>query len=735
MNHSVYNWSFGMIQRFLVLLGLLCYLLLAGVPAGATPQKGDRPQTLPFSSGAWHGILDQHRDGQHEKVLEQLQALLETPNLERTLQHRAWLLSGKSLLALKRPQEARAFFEKVTDPELSDFDLWLYYRIQSHLAADEHPRAIYLLQLLLDHPAYPYYISRIQQDLLKHFQTEVELRQVFPLLEYAATHPQVLFRDFGIYQQYVAAAKLYRIKVPFEIHLLGWQFPKDDESARQVDQVLVQYKGRDIPDKAVQNRVRRLASLKLNPYLMQHLPKLAKGRAFKVRRKLGELYVQILLAERYFTKTLKLQKQGVLGKLFGFSKPEQLYWVMQANHGLKRTIAARTAVYKIERISKKSWLLPNAYRQMALNYKQRGEGKKAAFWWRRLILRFPEHNHTPEAHWEQAWYHYDGNGFTYALKSFEAGLNSGQLGLEGTARHLYWLGKTQLKLKRRQAARSSFRKLVNLYPNTYYGVRIRNEDPTLVPKSAKPRVFKTAWHRSPPPPTDREEHLIERCDFLLSVNEPRLAMSKLRSRLRRESTHALVWEASLLLNRYGQYHDLMRLAGNHYLMDLKRQGVQGQVWELAFPRAYWDLIQEAAKKSGIDPYFALAIMREESLFDPQAISRAKAMGLMQLMPFTAKEEARRQKIRLGTREAVFDPRINTRLGTGYLGRLAKHFQDELILTAGSYNAGPSNMKRWLKRWKGLPVDEFVETIPFLETRNYVKRVYRTFQIYKRIYQS
>ena len=147
------------------------------------------------------------------------------------------------------------------------------------------------------------------------------------------------------------------------------------------------------------------------------------------------------------------------------------------------------------------------------------------------------------------------------------------------------------------------------------------------------------------------------------------------------------------------------------------------------------MIQEAAKKSGIDPYFALAIMREESLFDPRALSRSKAMGLMQLMPFTAKEEARGQKIRLGTREAVFDPRINTRLGTGYLGRLAKRFQDKLILTAGSYNAGPSNMKRWLKRWKGLSVDEFVETIPFLETRNYVKRVYRSFRIYKRIYQS
>ncbi len=724
-----------MIQRFLMLLGLLASLLLGGTTGWATPQNDVSRLSQPFASGVWEQILDLYRNNRHEETLEQLRVLLNAPNLEPIMKRRAWLLAGKSALALNRPQEARVFFEEVNDPKLEDFDLWLYYRIKAHLVAGEHSRAIYLLQLLLDHPANSYYLTRIQQDLLEHFRTTAERRLLFPLLEYATLHPRMLFRNFQVYQQYVEASKLYGVEVPFEIHLLAWQYPKDEESAKQVNRILAKHKRRNVPGKAVLNRVHRLAGLKLNRYLMQHLPKLAKGRKFKVRRKLGEVYVQILLDKRYFSKLLKLQQQDVLAQLYGFSKPEQLYWVMQANHGLDRTLPARSAVYQLERANKKSWLLPNAYQRMALHYMQKGDRKKAGFWWRRLVQRFPEHNHAPEAYWKLAWYHYDQGGYKYAINSFKQGLKSGQLGLEGTARHLYWLGKTQLKLKHRKSARSSFRKLVKLYPNTYYGVRIRNEDPLMVPKSAKPRILKTAWHRSPPPPTAREEQLIRRCDFLLSVDEPELAMGKLRARLRRESTHALVWEASLLLHRYGQYHDLMRLAGNHYLVDLKRQSVQGQVWEFAFPRAYWDLIQEAAKKSGIDPYFALAIMREESLFDPRALSRSKAMGLMQLMPFTAKEEARRQKIRLGTREAVFDPRINTRLGTGYLGQLAKRFQDKLILTAGSYNAGPSNMKRWLKRWKGLSVDEFVETIPFLETRNYVKRVYRSFRIYKRIYQS
>ncbi|MDP7157528.1 MAG: tetratricopeptide repeat protein, partial [SAR324 cluster bacterium] len=474
-----------MIQRFLMLLGLLASLLLGGATGWATPQNSASRLSQPFSSGVWEGILNLYRNERHEEMLEQLRVLLSAPNLEPTLKRRAWLLAGKSALALNRPQEARVFFEEINDPELEDFDLWLYYRIKAHLVADEHSRAIYLLQLLLDHPANPYYLTRIQQDLLEHFRTAAELRQLFPLLEYAAIHSRMWFRDFRIYQQYVEASQLYGVEVSFEIHLLAWQYPKDEDSAKQVDRILAKHKGREVPDKAVLNRVHRLAGLKLNRYLMQHLPQLAKGRKFKVRRKLGEVYVQILLAEHYFSKTLKLQQQGVLAQLYGFTKPEQLYQVMQANHGLDRTLDARSAVYQLERANKKSWLLPNAYRRMALNYKQEGDGKKAAFWWRRLVQRFPEHNHAPEAYWELAWYHYDQGGYKYALKSFEQGLKSGQLGLEGTARHLYWLGKTQLKLKRRKPARSSFRKLVKLYPNTYYGVRIRNEDPSLVPKAAK----------------------------------------------------------------------------------------------------------------------------------------------------------------------------------------------------------------------------------------------------------
>jgi len=101
----------------------------------------------------------------------------------------------------------------------------------------------------------------------------------------------------------------------------------------------------------------------------------------------------------------------------------------------------------------------------------------------------------------------------------------------------------------------------------------------------------------------------------------------------------------------------------------------------------------------------------------------------------ATEVAKRKKIKLNEKEEIFNPELNTQLGTLYLGRLSNQFKSELIYTAGGYNAGPHNMIKWINRWRGKSLDVFVEQIPFKETRNYVKRVYRSYKFYKQIYSS
>jgi len=214
------------------------------------------------------------------------------------------------------------------------------------------------------------------------------------------------------------------------------------------------------------------------------------------------------------------------------------------------------------------------------------------------------------------------------------------------------------------------------------------------------------------------------------------ALRELFAGLGRFKNSSRNWHVSHLLHRRGKHHALLRIVANYYLPRMISLEVgEYPLWELAYPRPYWSKLKSFANQAGIDPYFVLAIMREESHFNPQALSSSKAIGLMQLMPATAKDVAKRKKIKLNEKEEIFNPELNAQLGTLYLGRLSYQFKSELIYTAGGYNAGPHNMSKWIKRWNGKSLDAFVEQIPFKETRNYVKRVYRSYKLYKQIYSS
>ncbi len=142
---------------------------------------------------------------------------------------------------------------------------------------------------------------------------------------------------------------------------------------------------------------------------------------------------------------------------------------------------------------------------------------------------------------------------------------------------------------------------------------------------------------------------------------------------------------------------------------------------LRFPFQYNDFIFQQAKNNQLKPALIFALIRQESLFRDNAVSRAGARGLMQVMPYTAKRIARQLDINYHNGEQLFDPQFNITLGAHYLGTLHRK-QGHPILAIASYNAGPHRISRWLAARPGLPADIWVETIPFRETREYVKHV-------------
>lgn len=143
---------------------------------------------------------------------------------------------------------------------------------------------------------------------------------------------------------------------------------------------------------------------------------------------------------------------------------------------------------------------------------------------------------------------------------------------------------------------------------------------------------------------------------------------------------------------------------------------------IRFPVAYKNIVINEAKNRNINPNWAFAILRQESAFNERVKSHAGAMGLMQLMPGTAKQTAQKFDILLTKTEDILNPKTNIQLGTAYLSQVYTTFQNNRILASAAYNAGPSRVKQWLKESDHLDFDVWIETIPFNETRQYVQNI-------------
>jgi soluble lytic murein transglycosylase len=142
---------------------------------------------------------------------------------------------------------------------------------------------------------------------------------------------------------------------------------------------------------------------------------------------------------------------------------------------------------------------------------------------------------------------------------------------------------------------------------------------------------------------------------------------------------------------------------------------------LRFPLLHQDIVRDQAIETGLDASWIYAVLRQESAFNPTAISPVGATGLMQLMPGTASEVARSLGLPRPTRTRLFDPAINIRLGSSYLASMQQRFGGNPVLAAAAYNAGPARVERWLPE-HAADADLWIATIPFHETRTYVRRV-------------
>jgi soluble lytic murein transglycosylase len=309
---------------------------------------------------------------------------------------------------------------------------------------------------------------------------------------------------------------------------------------------------------------------------------------------------------------------------------------------------------------------------------------------------------------------------------------------------LYWKARTLDRKGRRDQARESYERCIREYPLSYYALiafnRLRERHRGLYRKLYQELIASVG--RGPGPWSFPARALYAEPAFQRGVELARLgfgedAARELASaglRLRRGAPTEDLWLAAVLFDRAGLWHQ------SHFVPRALEKGYRERYplgenyrhWRLSYPRAFAPLVQRNSARAGLDPALVLAIMREESGFAPQIESWANAVGLMQLLVPTAKKAGSVHRMEV-TRRRLQDPAVNIKVGTTYLGFLYRSFGKTPPLAISGYNAGEGAVLRWVRSMQDEPLDEFVDRIPYDQTRHYTKRVLSSLFTYSVLY--
>ena len=226
--------------------------------------------------------------------------------------------------------------------------------------------------------------------------------------------------------------------------------------------------------------------------------------------------------------------------------------------------------------------------------------------------------------------------------------------------------------------------------------------------------------------------LLERFRILVELDMREDAISELvRISNRISKPDALVYLCRTLQNA-GAYTRAISLV-SRFTEQATKEGGQMGILDILYPVAYWPIVREISEHYMLDPLLLLSVMREESRFDPRARSVAGALGLMQIMPHTARNLTRRLNLDISDDTAIYDVKTNITIGGYYLNSLLKEF-GSLPVALAAYNAGHDKVREWIKEGNYRSFDEFIEDIPYDETGNYVKRVLLTYATYMNLWE-
>ena len=353
--------------------------------------------------------------------------------------------------------------------------------------------------------------------------------------------------------------------------------------------------------------------------------------------------------------------------------------------------------------------------------------EKANLLYNEIIQKYPESKYAPDALWNVFWDKYKKKDYENAEKLAIQHIKTYR-NIKSTPKMAFWLAKTAIKQNKLSEAHNYLSKLNSKYPDNYYGLRAED-------LLNKKNNFWTSDKRN------KISEQNEEIEFPISISKFEIKDIKMINTLFEMGDYEIwadanfnnpIVESWFALKRDKKAQSIVLARDELDKMDIKPPFISAS-YKLAYPRHWVKEINIAGEKLELDPFLIAAIIREESYYNEYAKSPTGAIGLMQLMPQTANYMISKLTSDINNLQNIENPRINMFIGCNYLKYLKEQFNDDLMVVA-AYNGGEGSVRRWMKKYRMSDYDEFIEEIPYEETQNYVKKVFRSYHMYKKIYQ-
>ena len=374
----------------------------------------------------------------------------------------------------------------------------------------------------------------------------------------------------------------------------------------------------------------------------------------------------------------------------------------------------------------------NALWYAAWAFERLGDYQKARRTYQRIASGYRKSPNVEQSRFRAAFSLYSSGKIKKAIKAFSSLGESARGYLRDQS--FFWVGKCYGKLRDPNTANRWFRRASNQFPTSYYATRAAMtlstaDRKSLVGDALADSDFEPDQKEEAIPPTSQ----LRKADFLILLGLYTEAGRELRPIQRAHRNKPKVLRAFLRrYERIGSYDRALRVGRRIVDLDHKKDGPLNRIQlRTLYPDYYRDLIRKPAVENRLNPSLVLAIIRQESGFDHGAISRSGARGLMQIMPATGRGWASKMGIRNFKVEDLMNPTTSIRMGCREIASYLRKFPDNFrgrVLSMASYNAGFRSAQRW-NRTLPADIDEFVENIPFHETRTYIKLVVRNQEIY------